>query len=909
MNIEKNLILIKGEDKTEKIRYCKYENGKYTVTFQNGKSYRYNYNNLQWISDYQEIVLENMIVYENNIPLSGIVKMIQFNQFIRIWFKNGYNKLVYSSNIVIERSALVNKKSNNIFAYLKSMANMLKISTEEDKSFLANQYEKIKCISPKSVLAKYLEPDEIIQEEYNKQIIFPFGFNISQRKATENAMKSQISIMEGPPGTGKTNTILNILANAIINNKTVAIVSNNNSATANVLEKLQDKELDFIAAYLGNRDNKEKFIQNQSGEYPNLNDYKKNKEEIDILNEELKESEKKLNEMLEISNEFAVLKQQLSELKVEEEYFNEYSRNNVLNYPLKTISKISADKVMSFLVEYEYMLENNMSINYIEKAKFFFRYGIISFRFYKNSPEDTVEYLKKLYYELKGKELTHKISELEAKLNLFNFRKHMVEYTDKSMQIFKAYLAEKYEDKEKRTIFDVDNLWKQFAAIINEYPVVLSTTHSLRTCIKENYLFDYVIVDEASQVDVVTGALALSCAKKVVVVGDLNQLPNVVTNEIREKCKVIAEEFEINNYYKYEKESLLSSIANLFKDIPRTLLKEHYRCHPKIIGFCNKKFYNNELIICTNEKDDDKPLMVYKTVKGNHERNKYNQRQIDIIKDEVIPNLKKEAKEKSIGIISPYRNQITKLKEEINDESIKIDTVHKFQGQEKDIIILSTVANEINDFIDDSNLINVAVSRAKDKLILVAADIADENTNIGDLIRYIEYNNFEVIDSEINSVFDLLYKGYEDKLMELLKKHNKVSEYNSENLMNILIEKVLANDEFSNLDKVVHQPLRMLIKDPSKLNEEEYRFAMNILTHTDFLLFNKVDKMPVLVVEVDGYDNHVTNEKQRKRDEMKDEILRKYNIPIIRLRTNGSMEEKKLRAELQKIIICETNKL
>ena len=49
-------------------------------------------------------------------------------------------------------------------------------------------------------------------------------------------------------------------------------------------------------------------------------------------------------------------------------------------------------------------------------------------------------------------------------------------------------------------------------------------------------------------------------------------------------------------------------LTKLYSDIPKTLLREHYRCHPKIIGFCNKKFYNNELIILTNESLEDKPL-------------------------------------------------------------------------------------------------------------------------------------------------------------------------------------------------------------------------------------------------------------------------------------------------------------
>ena len=61
-------------------------------------------------------------------------------------------------------------------------------------------------------------------------------------------------------------------------------------------------------------------------------------------------------------------------------------------------------------------------------------------------------------------------------------------------------------------------------------------------------------------------------------------------------------------------------------------------------------------------------------------------------------------------------------------------------------------------------MLNVAVSRAKKRMRIVVSD-SEKNgrTNIGDLIKYIQYNNFEIKHSEINSVFDMLYKCYEEK--------------------------------------------------------------------------------------------------------------------------------------------------
>ena len=118
---------------------------------------------------------------------------------------------------------------------------------------------------------------------------------------------------------------------------------------------------------------------------------------------------------------------------------------------------------------------------------------------------------------------------------------------------------------------------------------------------------------------------------------------------------------------------------------------------------------------------------------------------------------------------------------EIKD--IDTATVHKFQGKEKDTIILSTVDDEITDFTDDPYLVNVAISRAKKRLILVVTGNEQKNErNIIDLIEYIRYHNFEVSESKIYSVFDYLYKQYTEARKLYLQNHKKISEYDLENL-------------------------------------------------------------------------------------------------------------------------------
>lgn len=362
--------------------------------------------------------------------------------------------------------------------------------------------------------------------------------------------------------------------------------------------------------------------------------------------------------------------------------------------------------------------------------------------------------------------------------------------------------------------------------------------------------------------------------------------------------------FTLPEAYRYSNHSLLSCVTELFKNVPQVMLKEHYRCHPKIIEFCNKKFYNNQLVILSSPKTDKPPLVVYKTVEGNHAREHINQRQIDVITGEVIPQQHLNVNDESIGIISPYRNHTKALESAFEGTMVKAVTVDKFQGQEKDTIILCTVDNEISDFTDNPNRLNVAVSRAVKQLIIVTdGNKSDKSNNMSDLIKYVQYNNLEVIQSEIYSVFDYLYRSYARSREELLKKQKKVSEFDSENLMYGLIRRVLAAEPFTKLDVVLHVPLKMIIRDPHHLNDEETVYAMNIiLTHVDFLIFDKLSKQPVLVVEVDGYAFHNQNTRQSQRDILKDDILRKYNIPIARFKTNESNEEIRLAERLVSII-------
>lgn len=733
--------------------------------------------------------------------------------------------------------------------------------------------------------------------------LFPFGMNQSQKKAVENAFSSPVSIIHGPPGTGKTQTILNIIVNAVHMDKTVAIVSANNNAVLNVQEKLEKHNLSFLSAFLGRLKNKQKFLEEQSAEYPDMKDWALPEEKILALRKDIAALLAELEQLQNIRNQLAETEQTLSFLKTEQAYFETYFAGQEKPFlPAQKLEQFSSERLLSLLLALEANFERRFAL--FHKLLLAVRFGKAAFSLSLLSPQVAVPFVYHIYYQCKIKEHEAEKAQPEYKLTDNWFDEKSLEINQLSMQLFRAELARRYPYQKKRKLFSEQDLYEHSARFTQEYPIILSTAYSLKNSLSSHFVYDYLIIDEASQMDLATAVLVFSAAKNVVIVGDQMQLPNILSRRKRKMINAIwkmQKAYGYPSYYHAAKNSILDSALQIWKDAPVTLLQEHYRCHPKIANFFNQKFYHNQLIVMTKDCGESKVLAVYRTTPGNHARGHINQRQSDVIKQEILPALEAQGYQ-HIGIITPYLDQADKLRQQL-DKAYEISTVHKFQGREKEAVILSSVDNVIGSFTDNANLFNVAVSRASHSLhVVISADRRNKNTNYGDIVKYIDYNNLEPIDSKVFSVFDLLYKDYHSQRLAYLKKHKKVSEYDSENLTFAEIEEVLKRPEFSMLDVAVHASLAALLRDTAPLTAEEKRYATNPFTHLDFLIFHKMDKTPVLVIETDGTYFHIAGTKQAERDNLKNTVLKKYDIPLLRIRTDESDIRGKILRALRKSI-------
>lgn len=205
-------------------------------------------------------------------------------------------------------------------------------------------------------------------------------------------------------------------------------------------------------------------------------------------------------------------------------------------------------------------------------------------------------------------------------------------------------------------------------------------------------------------------------------------------------------------------------------------------------------------------------------------------------------------------------------------------------------------------FVDDPCKINVAVSRAERQFVLVTDKTVFESYSkeIKALINYIRYQTLDrnIIESQVVSVFDLLYREYSKKLLEFSANLPTVSKYKSENIIHKLLEEILEQEEYKDLTFTFQVLLANLLIDYSSVTEEELAYIKHRAS-VDFVIFDKMSKTLVLVVEVDGFAFHTNNHVQKKRDELKNSILAKYNIPLLRLPTTGSQEKEKIRHALK----------
>ena len=280
---------------------------------------------------------------------------------------------------------------------------------------------------------------------------------------------------------------------------------------------------------------------------------------------------------------------------------------------------------------------------------------------------------------------------------------------------------------------------EDFKPILEAFPCWCVTTFAISGSLPlKPGLFDVAIIDEASQCDIASCFPILFRAKKAVIVGDDKQLPHL---SFLEKAK---EQSFLSQYGIPEKYQLMwrfrtNSMFDLadYYSMNSVMLDEHFRSLPPIIEFSNREFYGGRMRVMKKDVGDDLVLETVHVPEGKvdfdatrnlPEIEALVKRLYDIIVEDERKNPDNPV---SIGIISPFRAQVEQLKVSvakvlsdhmIKKHQIEIGTAHTFQGDERDIILMSwAFANnsfpQSLTFLQKPNLFNVAISRARYKVI------------------------------------------------------------------------------------------------------------------------------------------------------------------------------------------------
>lgn len=720
-------------------------------------------------------------------------------------------------------------------------------------SLLETELDRIKIgnIRFGTVMSAFLGLDKLTNSgKGNPYILKVTSLDKSQSEIISAALTHPLTVITGAPGTGKTQVILNILANAIIRGEKVLIASKNNKAVDNVKQRFDS--IDGIGSLfrLGSKDviaaqtipSLKNMLTQVDNFLKTINkyDYRKEKNQLIKLNSQLESEQNKLKVVTfqkgKLKIAVSTLKEQLEKINEKFQDQLEHSlQHNVWLLSQECPSKESLTTALHRAIRLQRELGKYDSTFYffikflhfqkdLEKAIHFYESIAVWFKelnrdlstpqfskpmdlwlFYRSiiltldsasKAVDKKQLLEVIHYK-RMKQLDKKFSSLQSAMDANNEEAERIEKHIYQLQNAIDTVQKRLDSLSNSILLqsiksrwhELDNFKKSISnyisclearidgKAISQYDFlkateslqsficgVALTSLSAKNCLKfDSEIFDTLIIDEASQCDIVSAIPLIFRAKKVIIIGDPLQLPHIPSISLSEEL-AIKDHYNLTDTmdFSYVKDSLWDySVKILAKSEINNqplIIENHYRCHPDIFGYSNSFFYQQRFGRPLKVKTDisfmanPEPGLKLIDVKGHQPRPEENlnpeeaEKSLQIACDlaYAYPNL-------SIGIVSPFRDQTNYINSRIPlslKERVICDTVHRYQGDEKDVMILTTVVSKGSPLYkirwidrDAANLLNVAVTRAR-QVLYVVADVdfirrnSCRNRPLGYLISY-----------------------------------------------------------------------------------------------------------------------------------------------------------------------------
>lgn len=701
---------------------------------------------------------------------------------------------------------------------------------------IIDKYNEGKATVPIKAFFGDLLSRPIRRKEYPITLI-DAKINLDQLLAINNAMKYPVAYIQGPPGTGKTNTIINTIVTAFFNERTVLFASYNNHPINSVFEKLlqmeyRGRKIPFPVLRVGNVDKvKEaiKYIQNVYAQVQTITVFEstldRNKDDRiarakrlssllkryeDIL--DLKERQETLNRMVEYQNR---VKASLEMVSFQADLQGRQLKQ--VQDKLGALGEVTDREALA-------LLDQNLEELY-------------KYLFYTSA-----RYIKRLDEE-KYKELRYILFEENPETQVASFNK---------------YLSKTEHVKKLQRIF----------------LVMITTCISAHKLGGPEPMFDMTVIDEASQCNTAVSLVPIVRGENLMLVGDPQQLNPVILLDEMANQK-LRKKYHVAEEYDYRKNSIYKTFLACDAVSDEVLLHNHYRCNRKIIEFNNQKYYNSKLNICSGSTE--RQPLVYMDVKSNPGRNK-NTADREV---EEIVRYAKGNQGKAIGVITPFVNQKKLIEEAIRREKLQnvvCGTVHAFQGDEKDVVLFSTAITDQTQagtyewLKNNKELINVATSRAREKLIVLSdsRNLARLHQKAGedDLFELVEY-------VKRNGQSQVTGKQANSRALGVKPFSTATEEAFLANLTHALENIWLTQSRFEVKKEV---PISQVFQNNINYSDLFYTGRF------DFVVYERQggESIPVLAIELDGKE-HFEDEAVKNRDRKKNEICRAHNMQIIRV--------------------------
>ncbi len=592
--------------------------------------------------------------------------------------------------------------------------------------------------------------------------VTPLSLSDAQLNVVKNVENAKLVSVFGPPGTGKSQTIVNLAAHLIANGKTVLVASRMDKAVDVVAERLNELGAPFLALRAGRLNYQRELsmqLQDLLANKVDLDEGAENSILCDVSDMEnllkaISDLEKKSEKIIKLEEEWTGVNGEINLQKPQyanPKFIKHVLKEDEINLVESSIKSLSENlekagfwsslKNMSAIGNLKKSLKiNNFDVNnenlLILSNELEFAKLVCKARKIETEIQATgnIHVLSEQIRNMKKKQKRLAINILKCKRR--QALKGLMQDPVKRQRLFvhSKSLVERKKNLQNRLLETED-----FRPLLEAFPCWCVTTYAVSGSLPmKPGLFDVVIIDEASQCDIASCFPILFRAKKAVVVGDDKQLPHLSFLE-KAKEQSFLSQYGITDRYQLMwrfRTNSMFDLANYYSMHP-VLLDEHFRSLPPIINYSNKEFYGGRIKVMRRNDNSKKVLETvvvpdgkvdFDATRNLPEIEALVKRLHEIVVEDERKNPDNPV---SIGIISPFRAQVEQLKISVakvlsehmmEKHQIEIGTAHTFQGDERDIILISwAYANNSFPqsliFLQKPNLFNVAITRARYQMI------------------------------------------------------------------------------------------------------------------------------------------------------------------------------------------------